>query len=353
MKLAGCCTMSEPKPDPLRRLNISGSSAKPNDGPDQEALAIIERAAREMATRRPRTPVSAPVPAPAPTPAPTPAAKEYLVEPVRSEPIQEPAQETTQENYQMTAPDDFQLTAQDNSRATTQENYQDAARDLVKEFDEEIAKHAIAPLELAQHKEEPIEDIAPLVEVKPAEEIKPSIVLHPIEEPQEETAPFDTGGFFATDEESKPVSIHAPDVAREPLAKNEPAAEVEPVALLEAAVAPPTFPPAANFGPSAAVAPPQFKVAPPIARPEQPRFAPTPNPSAARPLYDDHFHLALTTVQSAALAVAIFAFVLAAFGMAARGWVVAHDWSCRVGMATNACPPPPPPKSLGRAEIPS
>ena len=54
--------MSETKRDPLQRLNTPQSPAEinPLDGPEQQALAIIEHAAREMATRRPR--IQAPAP---------------------------------------------------------------------------------------------------------------------------------------------------------------------------------------------------------------------------------------------------------------------------------------------------
>src|SRR5476649_2795422 len=60
MEIAGHCAMSENKPDPLKRLSSLDSPASPTGGPDQDALAIIERAAREMATRRPRNFTPAP-----------------------------------------------------------------------------------------------------------------------------------------------------------------------------------------------------------------------------------------------------------------------------------------------------
>jgi hypothetical protein len=289
MEIAGRSAMSESKPDPLQRLSSPDSPASPIDGPDQQALAIIERAAREMATRRPRN--LAP------------------------------------------APDDMSAVA--------------------------------APAEPAK----PFEEFVPPVEATPTEEFNPAMLVDPIDEPvaAEIVATVDR---TKTEEPAQEVtaadSINVRELEEEAeYAKifelSEPVAEVTPVTQIEAET---LMTPAANFTPAETIAPAAStaytspKIVPPVLPPARPKVAPAEaapvkTPPAARPLYDDRFHLALTGAQSVAVAIAIFAFVMAAFGMAARGWVVAHDWSCRVGMATNSCPPAPPPKSLGRAEIPS
>ncbi len=73
---------------------------------------------------------------------------------------------------------------------------------------------------------------------------------------------------------------------------------------------------------------------------------------AIHPMYDNHFRLALTGQQSLVLAVVVFALVIGAFGMAAYGWVAAHDWSCRQGLLAT-CPPSEVPIPLLLPEIPS
>ena len=276
--------MSETKPDLPKRLSSPDPPASSIDGPDQQALAIIERAAREMATRRPRklTP----------------------------------------------APDDLPAVA--------------------------------APAEPAK----PFEYPAPPVEATPVEQIKPAVAIEPVDEP----APAEIAMTVERSEIEEPqeISVAADSInVRELAEAAEDAKIIEPAEpVTEAAAAMQVeletlTTPAAVSAPKETIAPVTStmdtppKIVPPVSPPAQPKAAPAKTPLTARPLYDDHFHLALTTAQSVAAAIAIFAFVMAAFGMAARGWVVAHDWSCRVGMATNSCPPAPPPKSLGRAEIPS
>ena len=288
MEIAGRRAMSDTKPDPQKRLSSLDSPASPIDGPDQEALAIIERAAREMATRRPRN-FS---PAPDDTPA--------VAVPV------EPAKP-------------FEESAPPLEAIPTQE--------INEEIDPAIAMNPV---------DEPV----------PAE-IATAVDRTEIEEPPAIATVMDSINVRELAAEAEDAKVFEPS---EPLAEATAAMQIEHKTPATPAA---TFAPTETIAPTASAAYTSPKIVPPIVSPVQPEVAPIKTPTAARPLYDDHFHLALTTAQSAAVAIAIFAFVMAAFGMAARGWVVAHDWSCRVGMATNSCPPAPPPKSLGRAEIPS
>lgn len=84
----------------------------------------------------------------------------------------------------------------------------------------------------------------------------------------------------------------------------------------------------------------------------------TPNTAAAalRPLFDDQYRLSLTRLQSASIAVAIFAFTVGACGIAAQTWTTARDWNCRTGLMKEYCPPPvavpQPPPPLPPPEIP-
>ena len=275
MEIVGHRTMSETKSDPPKRLRGLDAPASPTDGPDQQALAIIERAAREMATRRPRT---------------------YAP-----------------------APDEMPAVA--------------------------------APVEPAK----PFEESAPPVEVAPVqeinEEIKPIMAMDPVDEPA--SAEIATTVEHIEIEEPPEIatvmdSVNVRELAAEVEDVTEDTSVIElsePVAEAAAAMQSELetlTTPAAIFAPTETVAPVSSttdtspKIVPPVSSPAQPKFAPdkiapTKTPPAARPLYDDHFHLALTTAQSAAVAIAIFAFVMAAFGMAARGWVVARSEERRVG----------------------
>jgi hypothetical protein len=302
--------MSEPKPDPPRSLNTPQSPAesKPLDGPDQQALEIIERAAREMATRRPRIHA--------------PASDDLSANTVPPEPVTERTKEPATELAQ-----EFE-----------QEFEQELAKNVVKPFEE-----SAPPVETSSVEPLPVETLRAEtlpMERWPVEDIKPPFAMHPAGEPAppEDAKPLHPVEMFKPADDAKP-----PDVS-------EPVAQPMLIELLDFGA---PMPSAAAIEPAEAIAPALPKAAPPVTPPARPRIAPATAAPAMRPMFDDHFHISLTAVQSAALAVAIFAFVLAAFGMAARGWVSAHDWSCRVGMTTNSCPPGPPPKSLGRAEIPA
>lgn len=139
--------------------------------------------------------------------------------------------------------------------------------------------------------------------------------------------------------------------------QNKPAAQTKPERKAETAA---RVEPPKPAGPAAAItlvdqfdltALP-FTATPFAAAPAAPAPA-APAASAIRPMFDDTFRLTLTAWQSAVAAVAICLFVLGAFGMAAYSWVVAHDWSCRVGLVEKYCPPVPQPKPLPQPEIPS
>lgn len=320
--------MSETKREPLQRLNTPQSPAetKPLDGPEQQALAIIERAAREMATRRPRVQ----------TPAPDDMSAKII--PVET----------------------VEVRAEKRADVLANEFEQELAKNFDMNVDTSVDKSFVKPFEETKTPVEnltvaPLPTETPQVETLhvepshvealrehpwPVEELKLPFAMAPAHEPTppEDTKPLDLVEAFKWAEDAKPLDPSEP-VAQ--LASDEPLDFAAPM------------PPTATIEPTAAIAPALPEAAPPVAPRAQPNPAPAVASPAMRPMFDDHFRLSLTTVQSAALAVAIFAFVLAAFGMAARGYVSAHDWSCRVGMTTNSCPPAPPPKSLGLAEIPS
>jgi hypothetical protein len=169
----------------------------------------------------------------------------------------------------------------------------------------------------------------------PADEVPPQA-----SQPASEPAPWVE---IKTPEETKLTAEtmsadHVDPIEIDPTARTAQAEQVKPAAadinLVE------QFDPAAILHPEAPIqaAPAPAKIATP----------------AVRPMFDDHFHLALTKFQSASLAIAIFGFVIAAFGMAASGWATAHDWTCRVAPASSYCPAPPAiPKSPALPEIPS
>ena len=62
--------------------------------------------------------------------------------------------------------------------------------------------------------------------------------------------------------------------------------------------------------------------------------------------------LTLTRWQSFALTLAIIGIAIGSFGVAASGFVAAHEWGCRTGMIRSACPPPPSPPPR-RPDIPA
>lgn len=223
------------------------SPAMPLDGPDQQALAILERATIEMANRTPPSPPAEPTStsATANAPAANPAEPRDPLVGAQAFAEQKPAAEGV--------PPEIMKLAEEMKPA--QDLAQDTAEDL-------------------------------------AEDIEPVETLHSIE----------------------PVK---------------PAASFRLVAQLD----PTTVSPATHAVP---------------AQPKDPMIT----PPAFRPMFDDHFRIALTGAQSLVISVAIIALLIGAFGMAANGWVAAHDWSCRLGLV-NYCPPSAAPKPLAPPEIPT
>jgi len=139
------------------------------------------------------------------------------------------------------------------------------------------------------------------------------------------------------------------------VAQGNPKAEIKPEVKVESAADDKPVKPAAAFKliEQYDLATPPFSAAPIVVASAASRPAPPSAASAMRPMFDDTFRLTLTKGQSAVTAAAIGLFVLAALGIAAYSWVVAHDWSCRVGLVEKCCPPGLPPKPLPRPEIPS
>jgi hypothetical protein len=52
----------------------------------------------------------------------------------------------------------------------------------------------------------------------------------------------------------------------------------------------------------------------------------------------DRLRLSLSRWQSLGAVIVVLCVVLGASGMAAYGWVIAHDWGCRVGVIKSYCP---------------
>jgi hypothetical protein len=74
-------------------------------------------------------------------------------------------------------------------------------------------------------------------------------------------------------------------------------------------------------------------------------------PAAARA---ETVRVKLSGWQSIGLIVVVLGFLVGAAGIAASGFVAAHDWGCKVGLVQSSCPPPPPiPKPLARPDIPA
>jgi hypothetical protein len=168
----------------------------------------------------------------------------------------------------------------------------------------------------------------------PSEPREPPIEAQAIEQhkPAAEDVP---AGIMKLAEEMKPAQDMAQEFAQviKPVETFDPIEPIKPAAQFELV---------AQYDPMTIVSP----AAPAV--PAQPKNT----PPAFRPMFDDHFRLALSSRQSLVFAVAIFALVIGAFGMAAYGWVAAHDWSCRLELV-NYCPPSAIPKPLAPPEIPS
>jgi hypothetical protein len=55
----------------------------------------------------------------------------------------------------------------------------------------------------------------------------------------------------------------------------------------------------------------------------------------------DRVRLSLSFWQSLGALIVVLAIAIGASGVAAYGWVVAHDWTCRIGLVKRYCPPKP------------
>ena len=53
----------------------------------------------------------------------------------------------------------------------------------------------------------------------------------------------------------------------------------------------------------------------------------------------ERVRLSLSRWQSVGAIIVVLAIAIGATGVAAYGWVVAHDWGCRVGVIKSYCPP--------------
>ena len=268
--------MTEAQRIPPQPIDAPESPAEttPIAGPDRQALEMIERAAMEMAGRRPP--------------------KRAADEPVAT--------------FSTFADDDPVLTTKPaNDPAPRVETK--APEDIIPSA-ETISADPVEPIGLTEPIER-IEAIAPIELPAPVDQIEPAPEI-------------------MLDEQLDPAALLQPEapITPAPVELAKPVAEIK---LVE------QFDPAPILRPEAPLAPAPAKIAPP----------------AVRPMFDDHFRLALSGWQSAGVTVAIFAFVIAAFGMAASGWATAHDWTCRVGLATTYCPAPPATKPLAPPEIPT
>ena len=79
---------------------------------------------------------------------------------------------------------------------------------------------------------------------------------------------------------------------------------------------------------------------------------PTFAPAYVRP---DKVRLSLSPLQSIGAILVVLGFLVGVAGVAASGFVAAHEWGCKAGMVKSYCPPPPPaPKEPPpRADIPA
>jgi hypothetical protein len=172
----------------------------------------------------------------------------------------------------------------------------------------------------------------------PSEPHEPPIETHPLE--QHKSAAEDVPAeIMKLAEEFKPAQVMMQDIAQEMAQGTKPVETSDPIEQIK---------PVARFNLIAQLDPMTIASPAALAAPAQPKIT----PPAFRPMFDDHFHLSLTNQQSLILAVVILALVIGALGMAANGWVAAHDWSCRLGLV-EYCPPSSPPKPLAPPEIPS
>jgi len=67
----------------------------------------------------------------------------------------------------------------------------------------------------------------------------------------------------------------------------------------------------------------------------------------------DRVRVTMSRWQSFGAVIVVLGIVVGATGVAAYGWVAAHDWACRIGVTTSHCPPVVAPKAPPRADIPA
>jgi hypothetical protein len=78
---------------------------------------------------------------------------------------------------------------------------------------------------------------------------------------------------------------------------------------------------------------------------------PTLTPAYVRP---DKVRITLSPLQSIGAILVVLGFLVGVAGVAASGFVAAHEWGCKAGMVKSYCPPPPPaPKEPARNDIPA
>jgi hypothetical protein len=85
-----------------------------------------------------------------------------------------------------------------------------------------------------------------------------------------------------------------------------------------------------------------------------PDVAPAEYPTLIAPAIQappERVRIALSRWQSFGVVVAMLGFLAGASGVAAYGWVAAHEWGCRTGVVKTYCPPAP--VQVVRAEIPA
>jgi hypothetical protein len=293
--------MAEQKPVPASLNGIERQSEiKPSESLDKQALSIIERAALEMADRRPRGA------------SPVPDKTVVSFTPPKPLPPLEPEAPVAQ-------PDPWaELKAA-------------AARSWLNDPPpEEVKPPQTAEPTITAETAKPAKDTEPAEQAATPEDTKPldDVVWVEAAKPAE---PLDT------------VTLTAAD----PVAPSPHATITPPTVTSPLAISPSFASPAATNPAIAQPAIEQPAAAPPTTVP------PAAAPVAFRPMFDDHFRLSFSLWQSLAITVAIVAFLFGAFGMAATGFVAAHNWSCRTGLLTNYCPPPAVPKTPVSPEIPT
>ena len=85
-------------------------------------------------------------------------------------------------------------------------------------------------------------------------------------------------------------------------------------------------------------------------------LAVAPPPMAPAIRGTERVRLSLSFWQSLGVLIVLLCIAIGASGVAAYGWVIAHDWSCRIGLVKQYCPPPPPTPALRqppRTDIPA